>query len=138
MEFLISCGSLSKLTNRFPVTGQQGRICKISLPCTPIESIKRKVKDLKRLGRGFRNFEHFRNRFLYAARSAPPVYFEDNDLTFTFKSCEFMALNKPVRLSGWLIFIKLLNSSVLIQVNLHQSYIHHYTNIPISHKDLIH
>ena len=27
MEFLISCGSQSKLTNRFPVTGQQGHIC---------------------------------------------------------------------------------------------------------------
>ncbi len=37
----------------------------------PIESINRKVKDLKRNGRGFRNFEHFRNRFLYAARSEP-------------------------------------------------------------------
>lgn len=34
----------------------------------PIESLNRKVKDLKRLGRGFRNFEHFRNRFLYATR----------------------------------------------------------------------
>lgn len=55
----------------------------------PIESINRKVKDLKRLGRGFRNFEHFRNRFLYATRSAPvlngitdynPVtYFEDDE-----------------------------------------------------------
>ena len=37
----------------------------------PIESINRKIKDLKRLGRGFRNFEHFRNRFLYATRSVP-------------------------------------------------------------------
>lgn len=37
----------------------------------PIESINRKVKDLKRLGRGFQNFEHFRNRFLYATRSSP-------------------------------------------------------------------
>ena len=37
----------------------------------PVESINRKVKDLKRSGRGFRNFEHFRNRFLYAARSEP-------------------------------------------------------------------
>lgn len=55
----------------------------------PIESINRKVKDLRRLGRGFRNFEHFRNRFLFATRSAPvlngisnynPVtYFEDDD-----------------------------------------------------------
>ena len=55
----------------------------------PVESINRKVKDLKRLGRGFSNFEHFRNRFLYATRSAPvlngvsdynPVsYFEEED-----------------------------------------------------------
>ena len=37
----------------------------------PIESINRQVKDLKRNGRGFRNFEHFRNRFLYATRSEP-------------------------------------------------------------------
>ena len=37
----------------------------------PIESLNRKVKDLKRLGRGFSNFEHFRNRFLYAARNNP-------------------------------------------------------------------
>lgn len=37
----------------------------------PIESINRKIKDLKRHGRGFRNFEHFRNRFLYATRSEP-------------------------------------------------------------------
>lgn len=37
----------------------------------PIESINRKIKDLKRNGRGFRNFDHFRNRFLYATRSEP-------------------------------------------------------------------
>ena len=37
----------------------------------PIESMNRKVKDLKRLGRGFRNFDHFRNRFLFASRSDP-------------------------------------------------------------------
>lgn len=55
----------------------------------PIESMNRKVKDLRRSGRGFRNFEHFRNRFLYATRKTPvlngvsdynPVtYFEDDD-----------------------------------------------------------
>lgn len=39
----------------------------------PIESLNRKIKDLKRLGRGFRNFEHFRNRFLYAARKNPEL-----------------------------------------------------------------
>lgn len=66
-----------------------GKIYDSRLSNGPIESINRKVKDLKRLGRGFRNFEHFRNRFLYATRSAPvlngvtdynPVlYLEDDD-----------------------------------------------------------
>lgn len=37
----------------------------------PIESLNRKIKDLKRLGRGYRSFEHFRNRFLYATRNNP-------------------------------------------------------------------
>ena len=37
----------------------------------PIESTNRKAKDLKRLGRGFRNFSHFRNRFLFASRMDP-------------------------------------------------------------------
>ena len=40
----------------------------------PIESLNRKIKDLKRLGRGFRNFEHLRNRFLYATRNNPVLY----------------------------------------------------------------
>lgn len=48
-----------------------GKIYDSRLSNGPIESINRKVKDLKRLGRGFRNFEHFRNRFLYAARRNP-------------------------------------------------------------------
>ena len=48
-----------------------GRIYDSRLSNGPIESINRKIKDLKRLGRGFRNFEHFRNRFLYATRSVP-------------------------------------------------------------------
>jgi transposase len=66
-----------------------GKIYDSRLSNGPIEFINRKVKDLKRLGRGFRNFEHFRNRFLYATRSAPilngitdysPVtYYEDDD-----------------------------------------------------------
>ena len=37
----------------------------------PIESLNPKVKDLKRMSRSFRSFEHFRNRFLYATRSNP-------------------------------------------------------------------
>ncbi|MBO4457137.1 MAG: transposase [Butyrivibrio sp.] len=48
-----------------------GNIYDSRLSNGPIESMNRKIKDLKRLGRGFRNFEHFRNRFLYATRSAP-------------------------------------------------------------------
>ena len=66
-----------------------GKVYDSRLSNGPIESINRKVKDLKRLGRGFRNFEHFRNRFLYATRQNPvlngvseynPVlYFEDDD-----------------------------------------------------------
>lgn len=39
----------------------------------PIESLNRKVKDLKRQGRGYRNFEHFRTRFLYATRDTPVI-----------------------------------------------------------------
>jgi len=66
-----------------------GNIYDSRLSNGPIESLNRKVKDLKRLGRGFRNFEHFRNTFLYATRSDPvlngvsdhnPVtYFEEDD-----------------------------------------------------------
>ena len=66
-----------------------GKIYDSRLSNGPIESINRKIKDLKRMGRGFRNFEHFRNRFLYSARSAPVlngvsdynpvVYLEDDD-----------------------------------------------------------
>ena len=48
-----------------------GKIYDSRLSNGPIESLNRKVKDLKRLGRGFRSFEHFRNRFLYATRNAP-------------------------------------------------------------------
>jgi len=50
--------------------GRNGKY-KSRLSNGPIESINRKVKDLKKNGRGFRNFEHFRNRFLYATRSDP-------------------------------------------------------------------
>ena len=66
-----------------------GKVYNSRLSNGPIESINRKVKDLKRSGRGYRNFEHLRNRFLYAARQAPilngtpdsnPVlYFDDDD-----------------------------------------------------------
>jgi len=50
---------------------ENGKIYDTRLSNGPIESLNRKIKDLKRLGRGFRNFEHFRNRFLYATRALP-------------------------------------------------------------------
>lgn len=50
-----------------------GKIYSSRLSNRPIESLNRKVKDLKRLGRGYRNFEHFRTRFLYATRGTPVI-----------------------------------------------------------------
>ena len=66
-----------------------GKIYDSRLSNGPMESLNRKIKDLKRLGRGFRNFEHFRNRFLYATRKAPvlngssdarPVLYYEDDI----------------------------------------------------------
>lgn len=50
-----------------------GKIYSSRLSNGPIESLNRKVKDLKRLGRGYRNFEHFRTRFLFATRDNPVI-----------------------------------------------------------------
>lgn len=50
-----------------------GKIYSSRLSNGPIESLNRKVKDLKRLGRGYRNFEHFRTRFLYSTRDNPVI-----------------------------------------------------------------
>ena len=47
----------------------QGKIVISRLSNGPIESLNRKAKDLKRLARGFRNYDNLRNRFLYATRS---------------------------------------------------------------------
>lgn len=41
---------------------------KVRLSNGPIESINRIVKDIKRTGRGYRNFELLRNRFLFSQR----------------------------------------------------------------------
>lgn len=65
-----------------------GKVYESRLSNGSIEYINRKVKDLKRLGRGFRNFEHFQTRFLYVTRQEPilngssnhnPVLYSDND-----------------------------------------------------------
>lgn len=39
----------------------------------PMESFNRKPKDLKRSGRGYLNFEHVRNRILFATRRNAPI-----------------------------------------------------------------
>ena len=50
----------------------------------PIEAMNRKAKDLKRLGRGYRNFDHLRNRFLFATRLDPEL-----------NGCEQMKEDRP-------------------------------------------
>ena len=66
-----------------------GEIYDSRLSNGPMEALNRKVKDLRRLGRGYKNFEHFRNRFLYSTRSNPVLngsleasqvqYFDNDD-----------------------------------------------------------
>jgi transposase len=48
-----------------------GKVYDSRLSNGPMESLNRKAKDLKRSGRGYRNFEHFRTRFLFATRNNP-------------------------------------------------------------------
>ena len=57
------------MTERFG----KGNVYESRLSNGPIESLNRKAKDLKRSGRGYRNFEHLRNRFLSAARNDPAL-----------------------------------------------------------------
>ena len=79
------------IINSFVMTEKYGygEIYDSRLSNGPMEALNRKVKDLKRLGRGYKNFEHFRNRFLYATRSNPALngssdssqvqYFDNDD-----------------------------------------------------------
>lgn len=73
---LLLCKYKEPILNSFVMVEKNGPggIYDSRLSNGPIESLNRKLKDLKRLGRGFRNFEHFRNRFLYAARNNPVLY----------------------------------------------------------------
>lgn len=48
-------------------------ICESRLSNGPIESMNRKVKDMVRLCRGFPNFDHLRNRFLFSTRKEPTL-----------------------------------------------------------------
>lgn len=51
----------------------KGKLYDSRLSNGPIESINRSIKDMKRNGRGYRNFEHLRNRFLYGTRQNPEI-----------------------------------------------------------------
>lgn len=63
------------IINSFIMTGRvgKGKVYESRLSNGPIESLNRKAKDLKRSGRGYRNFEHLRNRFLFATRNDPSL-----------------------------------------------------------------
>lgn len=61
-----------------------GKIYSSRLSNGPMESLNRKVKDLKRLGRGYRNFEHFRTRFLYATRTNPTINGSTKDTSIRY------------------------------------------------------
>ena len=60
-----------------------GSVYESRLSNGPIEALNRKAKDLKRSGRGYRNFDHLRNRFLFSSRIDPaldgrePIHWSD-------------------------------------------------------------
>ena len=60
-----------------------GSVYESRLSNGPIEALNRKAKDLKRSGRGYRNFDHLRNRFLFSTRINPaldgrePIHWSD-------------------------------------------------------------
>lgn len=57
----------------------------------PMESMNRLIKDLRRYAHGFRNFEHLRNRFLFASRNNP---------VFNGKTAEKQTTEKTLRFSN--------------------------------------
>lgn len=56
------------IINSFIMVEKYGyeKVYKSRLSNGPTESLNRKAKDLKRSGKGYRDFEYFRNHFLYA------------------------------------------------------------------------
>lgn len=63
------------IINSFIMTERvgNGNVYESRLSNGPIEALNRKAKDLKRSGRGYRNFQHLRNRFLFATRIDPSL-----------------------------------------------------------------
>lgn len=81
--------------------------------------LTQKAKDLNRSNKGYRNFEHFRNRFLYVLRLTPvlnaatdykPVVYFDNDdkisyislvnFTHTWKTIVFLEKSLMLEIDG--------------------------------------
>ena len=58
------------LINSFILSKRKGKSGQFQsrLSNGPMEALNRIPKDMKRIGRGYKNFEHIRNRFLYAQR----------------------------------------------------------------------
>lgn len=63
------------IINSFIMTERvgNGNVYESRLSNGPIEALNRKAKDLKRSGRGYMNFQHLRNRFLFATRIDPSL-----------------------------------------------------------------
>ena len=87
-----------------------GKIYNSRLSNGPIESLNRKIKDLKRLGRGYTNFDHFRSRFLFATRNNPvlngssnftPIHFYEDDELQEEKMENFCAFSKKQLCLKW-------------------------------------
>ena len=54
-------------------TDSKGHTIRSRLSNGPMESLNRVPKDMKRHARGYSNFEHIRNRFLFAMRKNAPI-----------------------------------------------------------------
>ena len=62
----------------------------------PIESLNRITKDIKRIGRGYRNFEYIRNRFLFATRKNATVLGKPRDLEDTYLKAYYPNISEDV------------------------------------------
>lgn len=67
---------------------------KVRLSNGPIESLNRITKDMKRIGRGYRNFEFIRNRFLFATRKKASILGVPRKLNDTYLKAYLPHVNK--------------------------------------------
>ena len=62
----------------------------------PIESLNRITKDIKRIGRGYRNFEYIRNRFLFATRKNAAILGKPRNLEDTYLKSYYPVISDDV------------------------------------------